>query len=147
MKLSWPSVSGRYYRILSTTNLAAVGFNGVVQTNLLATPPVNIYTDTPPASVKNTYYRLGNWSLDPETCQQLRCRAFSGTFSTAGRPTIGFQSDTQTSCRATPHIERKRSLSVHQKQIRFFTGLAMLGCAVLAAGLFWFLNRPGFIAH
>ncbi|MDR3460397.1 MAG: hypothetical protein P4N60_23455 [Verrucomicrobiae bacterium] len=42
---------------------------------------------------------------------------------------------------------RKRSLSAHQKQMRFFTGLALTGCAVLAAALFWYLNRPGFVAR
>ncbi|MDR3458628.1 MAG: hypothetical protein P4N60_14355 [Verrucomicrobiae bacterium] len=42
---------------------------------------------------------------------------------------------------------KKRSLSAHQKQMRFFTGLALVACAVLTIGLFWFLNRPGFLAR
>jgi serine protease len=53
----WSSVNGRYYRVLRSTNLLA-GFDTVVQTNLIATPPLNIYTDAPPAGFKNAFYRL-----------------------------------------------------------------------------------------
>jgi hypothetical protein len=38
---------------------------------------------------------------------------------------------------------RKRSLSAHQKQMRFFTALAIVGCGLLAGGLFWLLNQIG----
>jgi hypothetical protein len=40
--------------------------------------------------------------------------------------------------------QRKRSLSAHQKQMRFFTVMALVGCGLLTGGLFWFLNHPGF---
>jgi len=42
---------------------------------------------------------------------------------------------------------RKRSLSAHQKQIRFLTGLSMTMSFLLFVALFWFLNRPGFATH
>lgn len=57
VKLQWPSAAGRYYRILRTTNLLN-GFNTIVQTNLSATPPINSFTDAPPASAKGDFYRL-----------------------------------------------------------------------------------------
>jgi len=42
---------------------------------------------------------------------------------------------------------RKRNLSAHQKQIRFFAGLALAICSLLTVLFFWLLNRPGFILH
>jgi hypothetical protein len=39
---------------------------------------------------------------------------------------------------------RKRSLSAHQKQMRFFTGLFLFICFLLAVALFWLLNQPSF---
>jgi len=39
--------------------------------------------------------------------------------------------------------QRKRSLSLHQKQMRFFTALAIVGCGLLTGGLFWLLNQIG----
>lgn len=39
---------------------------------------------------------------------------------------------------------RKRSLSPHQKQMRFFTGLALVSCALLTVGLFLLINRTSF---
>jgi len=39
----------------------------------------------------------------------------------------------------------KPELSPHQKQMRFFTGLAMAVGFILVAVLFWFFNRPGFL--
>jgi len=56
-RMEWPSVAGRYYRILRSTNLIS-GVNTVVQTNLAATPPFNIFTDTPPTSASATFYQL-----------------------------------------------------------------------------------------
>jgi subtilisin-like proprotein convertase family protein/endonuclease/exonuclease/phosphatase family metal-dependent hydrolase len=46
--VSWPSESNRLYRIARSTDLLA-GF-GPVATNIPATPPINVRTDTPPAS-------------------------------------------------------------------------------------------------
>lgn len=59
--LQWPSVAGRYYNVLRYTNLAT-GSGTLVQTNIAATPPLNLFTDTPPANVKDVFYRL---QLDP----------------------------------------------------------------------------------
>lgn len=42
--LQWQSISNRYYTISRTTNLLTSGFAPLVS-NLLATPPVNTYTD------------------------------------------------------------------------------------------------------
>jgi subtilisin family serine protease len=55
--LQWPSVAGRYYNVLRYTNLLT-GPGILVQMNITATPPLNLFTDTPPANVKNTFYRL-----------------------------------------------------------------------------------------
>lgn len=57
LTLQWPSVTGHYYRLLRGTNLAT-GFGTLVQTNLVATPPLNIVTDTPPSAAATTFYRL-----------------------------------------------------------------------------------------
>lgn len=62
VKFQWPSATGRYYRVLRSTNLVA-GINTLVQTNLAAVPPLNSFTDTPPAS-KNLFYRI---QLEPGT--------------------------------------------------------------------------------
>jgi len=56
-RFQWPSVSGRYYRVLRSTNVLA-GFNTIVQTNIAATPPINLFTDTPPATLDKAFYRL-----------------------------------------------------------------------------------------
>ena len=55
--LQWPSVAGRYYRILSGTNLAG-GVGAIVQTNIAATPRVNFLTNNPSGSAKTMFYRL-----------------------------------------------------------------------------------------
>jgi hypothetical protein len=41
----------------------------------------------------------------------------------------------------------KRSLSAHQKQIRFFVRLSVVICTLLVAVLFWLLSRPSFMPH
>jgi subtilisin family serine protease len=55
--LEWPSVMGRYYRLLRATNLLN-GFDSLVLTNLAATPPLNTATDAAPPSAGPRYYRL-----------------------------------------------------------------------------------------
>jgi hypothetical protein len=57
LTLQWPSASGRFYRLLRSTNLV-VGFDSVVRTNISATPPLNseIDTNTPPG--RPSLYRL-----------------------------------------------------------------------------------------
>lgn len=55
--VQWPSVAGRYYGVLRSTNLFT-DRGTFVQTNIAATPPLNLFTDTPPANVKNVFYRL-----------------------------------------------------------------------------------------
>jgi subtilisin family serine protease len=55
--LQWPSAAGRYYRLLRATNLLN-GFDSIVQTNLIAAPPLNSATDAPPANADSTFYRL-----------------------------------------------------------------------------------------
>ncbi len=54
--VQWPSVAGRYYRVWRYTNLVTPGT--LVQTNINATPPLNLFTDFPPATAKNAFYRL-----------------------------------------------------------------------------------------
>lgn len=42
---------------------------------------------------------------------------------------------------------RKRSRSLHQRQIRFFTVAGMVLFAVLMTALLWFLDRAGLPGH
>ena len=55
--LEWPSVAGRYYRLLRETN-PLNGIYSLVRTNLAATPPLNTVTDAVPASASPQFYRL-----------------------------------------------------------------------------------------
>jgi hypothetical protein len=56
-QIEWPSVDGRYYRILRSTNLLS-SIHTIVQTNLTATPPLNTFTDAPPSPSEAGFYRL-----------------------------------------------------------------------------------------
>jgi hypothetical protein len=53
--LSWSSATGEYFSVEYSTNLAK-GFTGVLQSNLLATPPTNLVTV--PMTNDHSYYRL-----------------------------------------------------------------------------------------
>lgn len=53
--LSWSSATGEYFTIESATDFPS-GFNGIVQTNILATPPQNVLSV--PATNGNRFYRL-----------------------------------------------------------------------------------------
>jgi alpha-tubulin suppressor-like RCC1 family protein len=53
--LAWSSATGEYFTVESATNLPG-GFTGIVQTNILATPPQNVVTV--PATDGNCYFRL-----------------------------------------------------------------------------------------
>ena len=55
--LQWPSVQGRYYRLLRTTNLLS-GFNEIVRTNIFATPPLNNETNVTGNTSPRQLYRL-----------------------------------------------------------------------------------------
>jgi hypothetical protein len=55
--LQWPSVAGRFYRLVSGTNLLT-GFGSTVQTNIAATPPLNVFTNVPPGDAKTDFFRL-----------------------------------------------------------------------------------------
>jgi subtilisin family serine protease len=55
--LQWPSAAGRYYNLLRSTNLLT-GFSTIVQTNLVATPPLNTATDAAPTNAASTFYRV-----------------------------------------------------------------------------------------
>ena len=57
IQLQWPSVAGRYYRLVSGTNLLT-GFGATVHTNIAATPPLNVFTNLPPDGAKAAFYRL-----------------------------------------------------------------------------------------
>jgi subtilisin family serine protease len=57
LRLEWPSVAGHSYRLLRSASLVG-NFNTLVQTNILATPPLNVLTDTPPAGLENVFYQL-----------------------------------------------------------------------------------------
>jgi len=55
LDLTWNTATGQYFSIEYSTNLAN-GFTGVLQSNILATPPVN--TITVPATNGPCFYRL-----------------------------------------------------------------------------------------
>lgn len=52
----WSSVAGRVYAVERSTNLSADVFAPIIE-NLSAAPPLNVYTDTPPAS-SALFYRV-----------------------------------------------------------------------------------------
>jgi hypothetical protein len=54
--ISWSSASNLWYTLKRSTNLL-IGFNWVIASNLMATPPINVYTDTTASSVVH-YYRV-----------------------------------------------------------------------------------------
>lgn len=54
--ISWSSASNLRYTLEASTNLR-IGFNWVIASNLMATPPINVYTDTAASRVIN-YYRV-----------------------------------------------------------------------------------------
>ena len=56
--LSWPSVTGKAYRLERATNLLT-GFNSIVATNIAATAPTNTATDTVVPSGNAYFYRVG----------------------------------------------------------------------------------------
>ncbi|MBN1270546.1 MAG: hypothetical protein JXB04_13230, partial [Kiritimatiellae bacterium] len=60
MVLRWPSAAGRYYAVRANTNLTQLlsGTYTVLSNNIVATPPENVYTDSPPAGVSARYYRI-----------------------------------------------------------------------------------------
>ena len=52
----WASVAGKKYTLMGTANLMD-GFTNLMPTNILATPPVNVYSDDV-GSVAGRYYRV-----------------------------------------------------------------------------------------
>ena len=52
-EVKWSSVAGKTYSVFRTTNLGA-GFS-ILQSNILATPPVNSFIDTLPPDPKASY--------------------------------------------------------------------------------------------
>jgi hypothetical protein len=54
--ISWQSATGRFYTINRATNLLTTW--SVLQSNRAATPPLNVHTDTPPASLNGVFYRV-----------------------------------------------------------------------------------------
>lgn len=56
--LSWPSVAGKNYWLARSTNLLT-GFNSIVGTNVAATAPTNVLTDTAVLPGNTRFYRVG----------------------------------------------------------------------------------------
>jgi hypothetical protein len=54
--LTWNSWPGYRYRVLRTTDLTA-GFGFCLASNIVATPPLNTYTDAVPGVTK-AFYRI-----------------------------------------------------------------------------------------
>ena len=55
--IRWPSVAGKTYRLERATNLLT-GFDAVVRSNIIATPPTNSEPDATTLSSKARYYRI-----------------------------------------------------------------------------------------
>ncbi|OQA25631.1 MAG: Carbohydrate binding domain protein [Verrucomicrobia bacterium ADurb.Bin345] len=53
----WPSVTGREYALRRYTNLVS-GSYSVIASDIAATPPTNVYTDSVPSAVQSYYYRV-----------------------------------------------------------------------------------------
>jgi hypothetical protein len=56
--LTWPSVFGRLYTVWCATNLLDADPWQVVQSNIVSTPPANVYTNNPP-SIDPRFYQIG----------------------------------------------------------------------------------------
>ncbi len=56
--LTWTSATGKNYSVYRTTDLSWSSFTTLV-TNIAATPPSNTFTDAPPSSLTNFFYRVG----------------------------------------------------------------------------------------
>jgi len=56
--IRWNSESGRYYGISRSTNWPAGSGMQLIESNIVATPPENVYTDTVAASWQRYYYRI-----------------------------------------------------------------------------------------
>ena len=54
----WQSVAGRYYAVSRSTNWPPVGGMSMIASNIAATPPENVYTDTVAGAWEHYYYRL-----------------------------------------------------------------------------------------
>jgi hypothetical protein len=57
--LHWYSVAGATYAIERSSDLLATGSFDRIRHNLPATPPINVYTDSPPAANGSFFYRIG----------------------------------------------------------------------------------------
>jgi hypothetical protein len=55
--IRWPSVAGKTYRLERATDLRA-GFDSIVRSNIIATPPTNSEPDTTALPAKPSYYRI-----------------------------------------------------------------------------------------
>ena len=53
----WPSVSNRIYAVERGTDLMASDF-AVISSNIAATPPMNVYTDTVAFPSDKAFYRI-----------------------------------------------------------------------------------------
>jgi subtilisin family serine protease len=58
VSLAWASVAGKTYRLERSTNLLT-GFDSVVSTNIAATTPTNVLTDTAVLPGDTRFYRVG----------------------------------------------------------------------------------------
>lgn len=59
--VAWPSVAGRVYGLECTTNLLESFVFLPDATNLSATPPVNVYTNTSGTGIPQLFYRVRVW--------------------------------------------------------------------------------------
>lgn len=55
--IRWASVDGREYAVARATDLVAADFVAIAS-NIAATPPMNVYTDSPPAGTTLGFYRI-----------------------------------------------------------------------------------------
>jgi len=54
--IRWQSASNRIYLLMQSTNLIRDLFTNPLATNILANPPVNVYTDAPAPTLR--FYRI-----------------------------------------------------------------------------------------
>jgi len=62
--IRWESHAGRWYTLRRATNILSGGFS-VVQSGIQAIPPMNTFTDSPPAGIARYYYRVSVTTNQP----------------------------------------------------------------------------------
>jgi Cohesin domain/Bacterial TSP3 repeat len=64
IEISWPSTTGRRYRIERATNLNEISSYSTLTNNIEPIPPVNTYTDVTAEASRVLFYRIWAWKTE-----------------------------------------------------------------------------------